>query len=382
MPELTNSICAADQKLANVAKTIEQFVARLNGKASQGVPVGPAASIIFTESVLTDIDELLSTRGLTHLRYVDDIRVFSNSEETLEILLEELAQHLFDEHRLQLAAPKTRIMASSEFAKLIVGPEDLEKKELLEVASAVSDYGAPYTPSDLDDLVKKYLEPEHSTQRRPRKGWFGRMLDTIEHDKARERNQVRTALLKEILSAALTRTPIDLGLTRHALRQARRWANEELVEDVLGNISALEPATAETFLYLQAVSTPTVVAANIDRIRALLVSPTFKRSRFARHWTYWYITSTKDLVRDAVIGPAIWKTAPVEWQMRAARTTRNLANVRKQKSGLASLGAWDRRAVLFASEVMPLDERNPWLSTVTPRDFAEQCIIEWAKSQP
>ena len=77
-----------------------------------------------------------------------------------------------------------------------------------------------------------------------------------------------------------------------------------------------------------------------------------------------------------------WAKTPVEWQMRAARATRNLALVRVQRSTIAGLGPRDRRAVVMASEVLPRAERLPWLASLTSQDPIEGWIIEWARKQP
>lgn len=75
---LNNAIERADPTLKNIANDIEGFISSINDKASQGVPVGPAASIIMSEAVLVDIDEYISNFGVEHTRYVDDIRIFSD----------------------------------------------------------------------------------------------------------------------------------------------------------------------------------------------------------------------------------------------------------------------------------------------------------------
>lgn len=378
---LENSI-AASTCPSGTGKTVETFLLALNGKASQGIPVGPASSIVMAEAVMADVDQFLSNRGVLHARYVDDFRIFSNSRETLEILLEELVQHLFDAHRLQLAPGKTNILDSADFVKLVGAPEEDERRELLDLARVVCDYGDQYTPDDIEALARKYLEHTKPQQQSTGSGWWEKFARAMEHHERMEREAIRRGLVHEILRDGLTRSPVDLGLVRHALRQGRRWSMDDLVATVLGNITDLEPALPDACLYLNSVSNDAVIDHHAAGFRSLLSSSTFKRSRLARHWIFWLCSSRAKLVMDPVLGPRIWNDAPVEWQLRAARTVRNLAKVRQYKASLSALGMWDRRAMLMASEVMPLAERKPWLSSITPKDVVEAAIVRWARSQP
>lgn len=379
---LGNAIDHAGCQPSGTAKTVEQFLTNLNGKASQGIPVGPAASIIMAEAVLTDVDQLIATKGFAYARYVDDIRVFSKSKAPLEALLEELVQHLFDAHRLQLSAAKTRIIGVKDFRPTVQTPEDYERSSLLDLAKAVCDYGDQYTPDDIDDLVGKYLQPTAEIKASKATGRFSGMLRSWQEQRSREKEQIRGQLLGQLLADGVSRKPIDLGLVRQALRQARRCRDISIYGEVLRHVEALEPALPDAVLYLHAVAQDRVIVSHINELRSLVSSSTFRRSRFARHWIYWFLSSQAGLVKDSVIGPVLWTDAPVEWQMRAARATRNLAKVRQQKSAIGGLGMWDRRAVLLASEVMPRDERKAWLASVSPRDIVETSIVSWANSQP
>ena len=94
----------------DLADDLEDFLTRLNGGVSRGVPVGPVASVIMAEAVLMDVDAFLIERGVSHTRYVDDFRIFSNSREDLRKLLSELILYLHSNHRLVLSSDKTEIL--------------------------------------------------------------------------------------------------------------------------------------------------------------------------------------------------------------------------------------------------------------------------------
>jgi hypothetical protein len=99
------------------SRSVEKHLSLMNAKASQGVPVGPAASIIFSEAAISDCDFLIRGKDLEHVRYVDDFRIFSNSKNELEELLQDLSLYLYDNHRLSLSSAKTHIGLSSDFLK-------------------------------------------------------------------------------------------------------------------------------------------------------------------------------------------------------------------------------------------------------------------------
>jgi len=60
-------------------ETVHDFLLALNLKQSRGLPVGPIPSIVLAEALLTDVDNFLLRRGASHVRYVDDFRIFCGS---------------------------------------------------------------------------------------------------------------------------------------------------------------------------------------------------------------------------------------------------------------------------------------------------------------
>ena len=107
---LNNAIESANKISNEVPDDIERFLSTLNNKASKGIPVGPAASIVLAEAIMIDIDNFLINKGVFHTRYVDDFRIFSNSKEKLNSVLEELTLYLYDNHRLTLSSEKTKVI--------------------------------------------------------------------------------------------------------------------------------------------------------------------------------------------------------------------------------------------------------------------------------
>lgn len=377
---IENNITGYKLGSEDLARDVETFLMGINGKASQGVPVGPAASIILSEALLLDVDEFIKDAGLVHCRYVDDIRIFANHPSSLRQFEEKLCYYLYDNHRLQLASQKTLVQAATDFAQSITPPEAIERRDLLAVARQVCPYGDTITEEDVDDLTKRYLSADAHAARTRRSALLGDMLRVFLEYEDVEEKEVRGRLVEELYNEGATSSPIDLGLTRHALRLARRLRANDLVSPVLRDFSKLGAVLPDLFLYLDAVITPSTSAPHLPALRGLLTEPLFLHSRFAQHWLFWFATRRRELVTDPTFAAAIF-AGPVEFQARAAALTQKLSWLRANKSRLSGFGRWDRRAFLMAWRVMPKAERNAWLTTVSPADVLEEWVIDWARTE-
>ena len=83
---LQNSLELCDPGFRDLALGVEEFLLNLNQRQSVGIPIGPAASIVFSEALLIDVDEFVRSEfsNVEYVRYVDDFRFFSNSRAELE----------------------------------------------------------------------------------------------------------------------------------------------------------------------------------------------------------------------------------------------------------------------------------------------------------
>jgi hypothetical protein len=73
-----------------------------------GIPQGPAASFFYANVFLTDLDYEISQRGYTYYRYMDDIRIYEESEEQLTEALV-LIDNFLKGRALSLNTKKTSI---------------------------------------------------------------------------------------------------------------------------------------------------------------------------------------------------------------------------------------------------------------------------------
>src|SRR5206468_11490050 len=126
---------------------------------SQGLPVGPVASNLLAEALLVEVDDYLSARGRTFVRYVDDFRIFCNSEADATEALHELGEHLLLEERLSLNPRKTTVLTTARLAKSLQSPHaQLRTKRERFIADVQK--GDPYaavTWSNLDARSRRWV---------------------------------------------------------------------------------------------------------------------------------------------------------------------------------------------------------------------------------
>ena len=344
---LQNAIEASDAAHKSLASDIENFLLALNNKASQGVPVGPAASIIMAEAVMIDIDAFVSQCGVSHTRYVDDIRMFSNSKSKLAETLEKLTLYLYENHRLTLAADKTRLMPSDEFVEHhLHNPYLDDKDELMEELDNISPYGGDDEDED-EDLDEEDIG-----------GKLAGALDKI-----------------------LEFDYIDLGLARSIIRTARRNKIPNLIPTLLDNFAYFAPVAPDLFLYLQEViedSTMTLIKELLEGICD------FQESNCAlvRFWIEHFIATHGSLLASQKLKKFVMAGPNIENKARAAITLGNIAWVRTQKAQISNVGARARRSIINAARVLPSDERNPWLNLVAQNTAfpLERWLAGWVKA--
>lgn len=325
---LNNGIEAAQAALKPVADDIEAFLSMLNEKASQGVPVGPAASIVMAEAVLIDVDVFLRDQGVSHTRYVDDFRIFSNSPRELQQVLERLTLYLYENHRLTLASDKTSSMEAKQYVeKHLHNTYSEEKIKLLETLQVYN----PYT----DELVEVEVE--------------------VDDDEKVQKAQLQIAIEK-----VLEYDHLDLGLARSVIRTARRSGISTIASRLLEDFEFFVPAVNDVVLYLHEVTDDALAKELVPMLEAIVDSPALD-SQLVRFWMEWYVAQHSVLIAAPKLHAFVFKGANVENQALAAITTKNIAWVRDHKAGVYNLGGWARRAVLDASRVLPSDERDHWL---------------------
>jgi Reverse transcriptase (RNA-dependent DNA polymerase) len=325
---LNNAIEHASPKLKSVADDIEFFISALNNKASQGIPVGPAASIVMAEALLIDVDEFIKNAGFQYTRYVDDFRIFADSEAHLLLHLERLTLYLYEHHRLTLSSEKTKIQDAKEFVQKYLHNQTTEEKVKLFKTLAMIN---PYT----DDIVDVQIE-------------------------VFDEDEVRKAKVLAALQTILKFSHLDLGLARSVIRTAKRNQIVEAASVFVDNLAFFAPVVSDVVLYLVEV-TDTALAKTLCAPLEKLVLTSAVDNQLVRYWLEWYLAQSPVFLANHTINAFIFGGPNVDNQAKAAITLNNLAWIRGHKGTIYNLGTWARRAVFDAARILPSDEREPWL---------------------
>ncbi|HEY6926726.1 MAG TPA: RNA-directed DNA polymerase [Steroidobacteraceae bacterium] len=92
-----------------LGKQLDQALMDLQGKVSQGLPIGPDLSFLLAEAVLGQVDRSLKLpKGMTY-RWFDDYEIACTSRQAAEQTLARLAK-LLDTYKLRLNPEKTKIL--------------------------------------------------------------------------------------------------------------------------------------------------------------------------------------------------------------------------------------------------------------------------------
>lgn len=334
---------------------IEQFITRLNNKASQGIPIGPAPSVVLAEAVMIDVDQHIHNMGLDHVRYVDDIRIFGDSRKELESCLEDLVIYLHENHRLNVVGDKTSIKLTSDFLHdELKNHYQLEKLEILHDIEVTNPYSA-------------HVEDERDE-------------DDDDDREARDPGEVLLDALTRVRKFGM----VDLAVIRAIIRRAKAKRFGEIAELLVGEIEFFAPAANDVALYLARLTD-----SQLQSVLPLFVEGC-ANGRYDRQclriWMEWLFSNRSVLLKNRTIQQFIKTKGSAVAQATAAITMRNLAWAKSAKGKVLSHASWDRRSFLHALSVLSGDELSKFIPTIlkhpamTPTDL---WVANWiAKGRP
>lgn len=345
---LNNAVEHADQALKSVGDDLESFITKLNSKSSQGVPVGPAASIVMAEAVLIDVDEYIKNQGAAHTRYVDDFRIFGDSVEQLRRLQQDLTLYLYENHRLVLSGAKTEIRNAAAYVEQqLHNPYAEEKIELFQSLEVFN----PYT-EDVEE-IEVAVEDE---------------------------NELLVARLVYVVKRILEFQKLDIGLARSAVRRARRHKVVEVLEPIIDHLELFAPVINDVVLYFEEILRDDTAHTLCQKFIALIDSQVLDLD-IVRYWVEWHLCGHQIYLSNAQIYRFVTRTPFFVNRARAAITGANLAWVRDQKAELHHLGSWERRALLDSARVLPGDEREHWLKLTEGSSpvLIDKWVAKWVR---
>jgi len=308
---------------------------------SRGIPIGPHSSHVLAELSLIPLDDYLSLKGYNYWLFVDDIHIACTSHQQAQISIYDVAKFLDTSQKLLLNKQKTEILTSREYrarAKLMLvdNPINNEEKRILEILQRRA---GPYTrvalsdlaPEDLkflqganiEGILKSYLEPGEPNYVRLR--WFLRRLA-----------QVGLPGGLEYIIANLQKCLPAIGEVAAYLNSAKELYRGAWADIGEALISSLKQPIVATNEYLQIV-----LLSMFSRITPL------------NH--FHLLAQSFDIYGDA---------ARREVLLAAAITPASTPWVQSIKTNFGLMDPWQRRALIFAAQRLPKDERRFWLKNL------------------
>lgn len=341
---------ATTQRGNDVARVlVKKLIAKLMGRNSYGIPVGPYASRLLGEAVLIDVDEHLKAKGVDYVRWVDDYNIFANTEFAAQRTLFELAEWLYTQHGLTLQATKTKILPVDNFvSEVLTSPEEsvTDRDRVIQILQT----GAFENEYDDED-----------EQRNPDEEEVQRLLEALQAYDLHK-------LLKESISDAEL---VDYEVVRYVLTRLPRipGADEQLKLDLLDLIldkaELLYPAAEFVASY---VLTFNAMPAKRRRVIAKklfkpLKSKTNPPPDYYAMWVL-HIFSTSSVWNHTSDIRRLYETENSDVVKRyaalAIATCGARADALVVKDDLDSSASMLRLAILSASKLLGPDERKHW----------------------
>ena len=343
------------------SENVESFLNQLTGKQSQGLPVGPFASIVLAEACLIDVDNFLLRQNVPYTRYVDDFRMFCTSRRQAIELKHDLAEYLFSVHRLSLESSKSAIKHVNRFVKTEMSdPEEIEQQARVNrmnlLFKEVVDEGGPY--------------------------WFEGLDEGTENELL---NKAQKESFIAVFEDCVRRRPLHLGLARHLLRRGLKSRTNVLNGLIFDNFEALAPVLRDIIRYLVVTLPKPQAAKRGKQLLAFCKESDIGALPFVRMWVLELLYRRPDLcpATDA-LALAEESTADLGYRPAAllAATYKQVDWVRARKETWRNYESWSRRALIWSASALPSGERKPFLSMVAEQgDLLDSAIAKLLMSR-
>lgn len=355
---LENALPVVTAKSAHINALI-RFLGQLNQGVSYGLPVGPSGSRLLAELVLSDVDRLLLSEGISFVRFVDDYRIFCASEREAYDALAKLANALFENHGLTLQQHKTKILTAGEYlGELAPDEEDLERTRLSEeFESIVNDLGLedPYGP-----IIYEELPPEL---------------------KARVDGLNLLGILEEQIALDVKANTLTI---RFLLRRFAQLGERDALDKLLRAPRVLYLVLHAFSDYVAAISKEADAAEIGEKVLTLLDDGVLGHLEFNRAWLLHPFSASVGL-NCVVALQRLLQANPLQLERRELLLSLGSHGAADWLSAnrriLDQEPPWCRRAFLAAARALRGDQSAHWYKAVRPQlDRLEQAVTIWAES--
>jgi Reverse transcriptase (RNA-dependent DNA polymerase) len=315
------------------AMAMEEFLGHINGgQHSRGLPIGPPFSIVLAELCLNDVDKFLMKRGYRATRYVDDFRIFCESEDKANKALFELTDFLHKVHRLTLQWSKTGIREIRAFKGELVEPEEVEKKKLVGI---------------IDDMLKDKFNP------------YDESSEELDDD---EQEQALVKAIDELFTLVSEQKPLNIGLARYVLRRAGAKRIRSIYNGITENLEFFLPVYRDVFGYIKKVHSDKNNETLSVGINKVIESDRFKYDDYCKYWIYETILEFSERFSAESILALIDKEESQFVQTRFrplfSREYKDHEWVRANREIWQNHPVWAQRAFVYSIGILPKDERE------------------------
>jgi len=348
-----------DSGLPNQAlKWIVGLCGDLTAKISRGIPVGPHASHLLAESVLSAVDNVLTYQGIVFCRYVDDIVIFANSEIEARSKILSLANTLDKQQKLLLQRHKTQVMDGEKFRnfcfKMIEDrPIDDSERALVLIIQRHS-HGNPYSTIWLSDLSDDEL------------------------------SNFRPEVIEKIIKDYLEKSEPDYIRLRWFIRRLAQIGHPAGVNVLLQEFSRLLPALSEICRYFLAVSQHTNIDWNNvgQNLLSVFNNEIIQSNEYYQLSILSLFANQEKFDNLASILGLYQRSSPYLRREIILCATKHKATdwLRELKETFTTMDLWNRRAFIYASSLFPPEERKFFLKNVNENDLLDELIIKWVKA--
>lgn len=334
------------------AKNVENFLGSITATFSKGVPVGPIPSIILAEICLDDVDKRLLGKSISFARYVDDFRIFCSSKGHALNILQDLTEYFYTSHRFSFQSNKTKIVDIDSFTKREL-EDPKEQEETLKVKNI----------NDFIDIVSENL------------GYVITEDDISSETEA----AINIENLNTLFKKCIVQKPLRLGFARYLLRRATKLRIRDTYELILANLETLAPVFSEVCKYFE----KTLNQESADKVKPVLYSFLSKNDYgklpFVRMWVFDLLSKRPELFtfeEALALAEDSNETLGLRPTALIARAYNRIDWIRQYKENWQCHDPWERRAIIWATSVLPMDERRPWVGKLkdTTSDLLEKSV--------
>jgi len=334
-----------------------------NSQTHKGLPIGPQFSRPLSELIMDEIDDILINKGIKFIRYVDDIRIFCNSETEAYKNLAYLAQKLYDLRNLKLNESKTKILKVETFNnEYLEFYKDKEKKEIFKNFYELCDkLGIDTSSYDDVDISELSLE---------------------------EKEELEELNIIELLKEETSKEEMDLGLVKFLLNNLARFDNTEAADIFLAeeNIVKVFPILNTFINYLERVRT---FSSDQKHYIGRKVLDLFNKSyitelQFNRAWLLNLFTKNQEWNNKETFANLINKFDDEMTRRELILCLGRASYVsyfrEKRQKNTLQMTSWERRAFSAGISCLPKDERKGWYNSqkLKHREFLDEIVEKWA----